>query len=279
MYANVRSAAGTIFSGGAHCGSLRSVRVHAYHLEEGLYRDLEAQILELISDGDRQTLVYLLSEADAQIELLSGEWPVLFAEASDFFQRVDLDERIARMAVSPDGIDDFIDLIHEPRLAKAWEPISFGMTSLRHRFTDGVGQGGLVFVEESDDWMWVENPFEMMAIRPEVHELLKPHIRKYAVAKDYSALARMVADHCEGAVEFSPERWEKLRSMAAEKVPELSTVIDGMLTTPADYYSIREAIALVADPADQPSLDAWLRVHADSAQYALFFRDTHRERG
>ena len=43
--------------------------------------------------------------------------------------------------------------------------------------------------------------------------------------------------------------------------------------------TIREAIALVADPAFQPSLDAWLRVHADSAQYALFFRDTQRERG
>ena len=127
--------------------------------------------------------------------------------------------------------------------------------------------------------MWVEHPFEMMALRPEVYELLKPHIKKYTLAKDYEVLARMVADHCEGAVEFSKERWEQLRQMAAEKVPELSAVIDGMLTTPGDYYSIREAIALVADPAFQPSLDAWLRVHADSAQYALFFRDTARERG
>lgn len=255
------------------------MRCHAYHLEEGLYRDLEAQILELMSDGDRQTLVYLLSEADAEIELLAGEWPLLFAESEDFFQRVDHDERIVRMTVSPDGIEDFVDLLHEPRLKKAWEPISFGMSTLRHLFADGNGKGGLVFVEESDDWMWVENPYEMMALRPEVYELLRPHIRKYAIAKDYSALARMVADHCEGAVEFSPEKWEMLRSMANEKVPELSAVIDGMLTTPADYYSIREAIALVADPAHQPSLDAWLRVHADSAQYALFFRDTQRERG
>ena len=176
-------------------------------------------------------------------------------------------------------VEDFVDLLHEPRFMKAWEPISFGMSSLRHRFADGQGHGGLVFVEDSDDWMWVEHPFEMMALRPEVYELLKPHIRQMAVAKDYSALARMVADHCEGAVEFSSERWEKFKTMAEDKVPELSAVIDGMLTTPADYYSIREAIALVADPAFQPSLDAWLRVHADSAQYALFFRDTQRERG
>lgn len=253
------------------------MRCYAYHLEDGLYRDLEAQILDLISDGDRQTLVYLLSEAEAEVEMLAGEWPVLFAEAGDFYQRIELEERIARMAVSPDGLDDFIDLINEPRLSKIWEPISFGTSSLRHRFNAGHGQGGMVFVEESDDWLWVEHPFEMMALRPEVYELLKPHIERYKEAKDYSALSRMLSDHCEGAVEFSPERWTKLRTMAKDLVPELSEVIDGMLTTPADYYSIREAIALVSDPSDQPSLNAWLRVHADSAQYALFFRDTKRE--
>jgi hypothetical protein len=254
------------------------VRCIAYHLEEELYRDLEAQILELISDGDRQTLVYLLSEATVEVEMLAGEWPLLFAEAKEFYQRVDIDERIARMAVSPDGIEDFIDLIHEPRLSKLWKPISFGMSSLRHRFGAGEGDGGLVFVEESDDWMWIEHPYEVMALRPEVYELLKPQIERYRKARDFAALSRMVADHCEGAVEFSEGRWNKLISMADERVPELSAVIGDLLTTPADYYSIREAIALVADPADQPSLDAWLRVHADSAQYALFFRDTQRER-
>jgi len=254
------------------------VRCHAYHLDGELYRDLEAQILDLVSDGDRKTLVYLLSEADAKVEMLSGEWPMLFAESNDFYQRVDVDERVARMAVSPDGMDDFIDLIHEPRLSKLWKPVSFGMSTLRHQFRESGGEGGVVFVEESDDWLWVEHPYEVMALRPEVYELLKPQIELYMKNKDFAALSRMVSDHCEGAVEFSTEHWNKLLSMAAERVPELSAVIKGVLTTPTDYYSIREAIALVADPSDQPSLDAWMRVHADSAQYALFFRDTQRER-
>lgn len=259
-------------------GSLRSVRCHAYHLESEVYRDLEAQILEQLRDGDRQALMYLLAEAEADYELLSGEWRVLFKAASDFYQAVDNKERTARMAISPDEIDDFADLIHEPRLTKAWEPISFGLSSLRHAFPVGEATGGIVFLEESDDWMWTEHPYELMAMRPEVYELLKPHIRALVIAKDYAALARMVADHCEGSIEFSDERWDTLRSQAEERVPELATIMSGVLTTPEDYTQIREAIALVADPQFQPSLDAWIRVHADHAQYALFFRDVNRER-
>lgn len=254
------------------------MRCHAYHLEEGLYRELEGQILEQLRHGERQALSYLLDEADAHVELLSGEWRVLFKAAEDFFQFVDHKERIARMAVSPDGIEDFLDLIHEPRLTKLWTPISFGLTSLRHRFHSGEGEGAMVFVEESDDWMWTENPYELMAVRADVYELLKPHIRALVIAKDYAALARLMGDHCEGSVEFSNARWEQLRTDAKAKVPELMTFMDGILTKPDDYVSIREALNVVADPAVQPSLDAWLRVHADHAQYALFFRDIVRER-
>ena len=65
------------------------MRCHAYHLEGELYRELEAQILEQLQQGDRQTLQYILDEADAEIELLSGEWRVLFKAAAEFFQNVD----------------------------------------------------------------------------------------------------------------------------------------------------------------------------------------------
>ena len=254
------------------------MRCHAYHLEGGLYEELEGQILEQLRHGERQALQYLLDEADAHVELLSGEWRVLFKAASDFFQYVDPKERIARMAVSPDGIEDFLDLIHEPRMTKDWAPVSFGLSSLRHRFASGEGEGALVFVEESDDWMWTENPYELMAIRSEVYELLKPHIRALVIAKDYAALARLMGDHCEGSVEFSPTRWENLRADARERVPELLKIMDGVITLPKDYTSICEGLASIADPARQPSLDAWIRVHSGHAQYALFFRDIARER-
>jgi len=55
-------------------------------------------------------------------------------------------------------------------------------------------------------------------------------------------------------------------------------VVDERLSSPVDYTQIREALSLVADPRYQPSLDAWLRVHAASAQYALYFRDASLER-
>ncbi len=254
------------------------MRCHAYHLEGELYRELEGQILEQLQHGERQALQYLLDESDAQFELLSGEWRVLFKAAEDFFQHVDIPERIARLAVAPDQIEDFLDLVHEPRLSKEWTPITFGLSALRHRFASGEGDGALVFVEESDDWLWTEHPYELMAVRDEVYELLKPHIRPLVIGKDYAALSRLLADHCEGSVEFSDEKWENLRGDAKGMVPELMAFIEGVITKPADYISIREALSVVADPSRQPSLDAWLRVHADHAQYALYFRDIVRER-
>ena len=66
---------------------------------------------------------------------------------------------------------------------------------------------------------------------------------------------------------------------ARERVPELLPVFDARIAGPSDYTSVREALALIADPSFQPSLDAWLRVHASTAQYALLFRDANVERG
>ena len=91
-------------------------------------------------------------------------------------------------------------------------------------------------------------------------------------------MARLAEDHSEGSVEFSPEQWRVLMRHSQERVPELLGIYKQALSAPEDYTHIREALAHVADPRFQPSLDAWLRVHADSAQYALYFRDSALER-
>ena len=44
------------------------------------------------------------------------------------------------------------------------------------------------------------------------------------------------------------------------------------------FASVREALGQVADPRFQPSLEAWLRVHASVSEYALYFRDASLER-
>jgi hypothetical protein len=136
----------------------------------------------------------------------------------------------------------------------------------------------VVFIEESDDWMWAEPVNEIVAIRPEVFALLEPHFRKLLEHGDLRALARMASDHAEGSVEFSPEQWKVLMRHSRERVPELITVFESRLALPIDYTSVREALSLVADPRYQPSLDAWLRVHAASSQYAVYFRDASVER-
>src|SRR5690606_35795653 len=80
-----------------------SVRAHAYQLRSEVYRELEAQILEALRGGSLEQLGYLLAEHDLKIDLLSGEWRVLFEATRDIsYQVVDLRERRARMAVSPD---------------------------------------------------------------------------------------------------------------------------------------------------------------------------------
>ncbi len=249
------------------------MRCHAYVLPSDLYRDLETQILENLA-GDREPLMYLLDECDLDVELLSGEWRVLFEAAAErFFQVVDPTRGVARMAISPEELADFVSFLQAPERAPAWLPISFGLEELRDALPPDCDLAGVVFVEESDDWLWVERSCEILALRPEVYELLAPHLRGLIETRNFAVAARLAADHAEGAVELSTARWNKLIDQASDRVPELVGVIEGFMSEPADYTVVREALSLVADPEHQPSLDAWLRVHADAASYALFFRD------
>jgi hypothetical protein len=159
-----------------------------------------------------------------------------------------------------------------------WRPMSFGLVELADALPADVDLVGVVFMEESDDWVWSEPVSEIVAIRPEVYEMLEPHLRKVLDAGDHAALARLAEDHSESCVEFSPEQWDVLMRHTQERVPELLSVYAARLSNPGDYTSILEALANVADPRYQPSLDAWLRVHARAAQYALYFRDAKLER-
>jgi hypothetical protein len=243
-----------------------------------VYRELEAQILEGLASASLEQLGFLLGDHDLEIELLSGEWRVLFEASEDLsYQIVDLQERRTRMAVSPDELADFVELLRDPERQRAWTPISFGLAELVDALPRGMDLVGLVVVEEDDDWLWSESTHEIIAIRPEVYTLLEPHMRRLIEAGDFAALARLCGDHCEGAIEFSNERWFALGQAIVDQAPELIPVVESMLSPPAVYTNVREALSAVADPRTQPSLDAWLRVHATGHEYGLYFRDIRRE--
>jgi hypothetical protein len=243
-----------------------------------VYRELEAQILEQLREGDLDQLRHLLGDHDLEVELLSGEWRVLMYELSDYYQVIDLPRRLARMVVSPDELPEFVEALRDASRRDRWRPISFGLAELADALPVGSDLVGLVITEETDDWLWAEPVYELVAIRPEVFALLEPHMRALMLGGDYAALARLAEDHAEGCVEFSPEQWRVLLRHTRERVPELMGVFEGRLAMPADYTSVREALGLVADPRFQPSLEAWLRVHASVAEYALYFRDASLER-
>jgi hypothetical protein len=254
------------------------VRARAYQIPSEVYRELEAQVLEQLREGDLDQLRHLLGDHDLEVELLSGEWRVLMTELPDYYQVIDLRRRLARMVVSPDELAEFTRAVKDPRRQEHWRPVSFGLAELADALPVDSDLVALVITEEADDWMWAEPVFELVAIRPEVFALLEPHMRALQLAGDYASLARMAEDHCEGCVEFSAEQWRVLLRHVRERAPELVPVFEAKLSVPADYTSIREALGLVADPRFQPSLEAWLRVHASVSEYALYFRDASLER-
>jgi len=254
------------------------VRCDAYQLPSEVYRELEAQILEALASADREQLGYLLGEHDLKIELLSGEWRVLFDAAHDFFQVVDPEQHRSRMAISPDELSEFVELLRDVDRQVAWTPISFGLAELVDALPVGVDLVGVVFVEESDDWLWSEHTHEIIALRPEVYALIEPHMRKLMELGDHAALARLASDHCEGAIEFTNDKWFSLGATIQAKAPELIPVVEATLSPPGLYANIREALCRVADPRSQPSLDAWLRVHSEDHNYGLYFRDVRKEK-
>lgn len=253
--------------------------MHAYQLPKEAYEELESQILQQLREGDHDQLRHLVGDHDLDLELLSGEWRLLFAALEEeHYQVVDHAERVARMAVSPGELAGFVEFLRDPGNKEKLGPVSFGLDELTDALPADCDLVGVVFMEETDDWLWAPPVNELVAIRPEVYALIEPHLRALLDAQDWAAVARLAEDHSEGCVEFSSEQWRVLMRHSAERVPELLSIYDNRLSEPADYTSILEALAQVADPRFQPSLDAWIRVHSHAAQYSLYFRDAALER-
>ena len=123
------------------------MRVHAYPIPSRIYGDIEGQVLDQLREGDRDQLVYLLSENLGELELLSGEWRVLFDELKDFVQFVDLPERLARMAISPDEMLEFTEKMYDPALREKWGPVAVGLSTMRHNLDPKTGAPiGIVIV-------------------------------------------------------------------------------------------------------------------------------------
>ena len=118
-----------------------------------------------------------------------------------------------------------------------------------------------------------------MAISADVYALLSPFIHKLVDRGDFTMLARLAADHCESAIEFTADRWLGLREQSQARAPELVRMIDGHLIAPESYERALAAMKRMLDAHLQPSLDAWMRVHAERGRYALLFRDIRREAG
>ena len=163
-------------------------------------------------------------------------------------------------------------------LGRFLDPVSLALVGGNHyRLLPASGLIGAIFVEEDDNWLNNESSHEILAIRPEVFAPLSPFIQKLVDRGDFTMLARLVADHCESSIEFTADRWLGLREQSQARAPELVKMIDSHLTTPEGYDKALAAMKRMLDAHLQPSLDAWLRVHAEQGRYALVFRDIRRE--
>lgn len=258
------------------------MRCHAYLIRSERYLDIEDALMERLAGASRDEVLGLIGKDFFRIELLSGEWRVLFTQprVTDHYQPVASDSlRVARLMAAPDQLAPLVNTLWMHELHDRWRQITFGLQHLTYALPLASGLIGAVFLEETDEWLSAEPTHEILAIRPEVFELLGPFFQKLVDRGDYTMLARLAADHCESSIEFSADRWLGLREQSQARAPELITMIDSYMTPPEHYGPALAAMKRMLDAQQQPSLDAWLRVHAEGEHYALVFRDIRREAG
>ena len=263
-------------------GSVCALRCHAYLIRSERYLDIEEPLMERLAGASRDEVLALIGKDFFRIELLSGEWRVLFTQprVTDNYQPVASDSlRVARLMAAPDQLAPLVNTLWMHELHDRWRQIAFGLQHLTYALPLASGLIGAVFLEETDEWLSAEPTHEILAIRPEVYELLGPFLQKLVDRGDYTMLARLAADHCESSIEFSADRWLGLREQSQARAPELIKMIDSYMTTPDCYDHALAAMKRMLDAQQQPSLDAWLRVHAEGEHYALVFRDIRREAG
>lgn len=258
------------------------MRCHAYLIRSERYLEIEDVLMQQLASATRDEILDLVGKDFVRIELLSGEWRVLFTQqrVMDSYSPVASDtHRVARLMAAPDQLAPLVNTLWVHELHDRWKSITFGMQHLTYAMPLALGLLGAVFVEEGDAWTSAEPNYEMIAIDSHVFQLLSPFIQKLVDRGDYTMLARLVGDHCESSIEFTADRWLGLREQSQQKAPELVRMIDGYLTPPEFYDKAILGMRKMLDAHAQPSLDAWLRVHADKGKYALIFRDLRRESG
>ncbi len=236
--------------------------------------------MQQLAEASRDEILDLVGPDFVRIELLSGEWRVLFTQprVMDSYSPVASDShRVARLMAAPDQLAPLVNTLWVHELHDKWRSITFGMQHLTYAMPLALGLLGAVFVEENDAWTNIEPTYELLAIDAHVFTLLSPFIQKLVDRGDYTMLARLVGDHCESSIEFTADKWLGLREQSKEKAPELVRMIDGYLTPPEFYDKAVNGMKRMLDAHLQPSLDAWLRVHAPKGKYALVFRDIRRE--
>lgn len=238
-------------------------------------------MLHQLATASREQVLDLIGREFRRIELLSGEWRLLFSQprVHEAYRPTigTSGRRVARMMAAPDQLAPLVNTLWQHEIRDRWRAITFGLTNLTCALPLASGLVGAVFVEEPDLWLTAEPTHEILAIHPDVFALIGVQIRKLAEDGDWPALARLVADHCDSAVEFTTDGWLGLREQSAIKAPALVRYMDGYLTPPELHEHVVAAMRQMLDAETHPSLDAWLRVHADRARYAMVFRDMRRE--
>ncbi len=258
--------------------ALGPLRCHAYLVRSERYLEVEPSLLEGLTSAPRTNLIELFGNAFVKLELLSGEWRLLFEQSQAYQPFVDHQRRLARMAVAPDKLSTLVNTLWRHETHDIWTPIAHGLTNLTYALPLASALIGVFFVEEEDEWLFYEPCYEMMAIRPDVYSLIEPFMRDLIHRGDYTTLARLAADHANSAVEFTSSGWLEFREDCRRTSPELIELIDQSLISPSQSQQTIRGIKNMLDPQRQPSLDAWLRVHGDKDPQGLVFRDIRNER-
>lgn len=251
---------------------LSIVRCVAHVLPADFYDQMEAHLVSGLRHFDRATMTDLVSIGQRCIELLSGEWRRLFAVSTEYRKVVDPQQRRARMLVPPESNPEFVELLHSITKGAVSSPLVLGAVKLL-RILEAEGAQGVLILEEEASWEREPNPATIIALRPKVFRDLLEDIQELQSQGELQLLRRLFSDHCDAEIEFSPEGWNKLRGDARIQAPELIDAFNANFSAPEDFTIMRELLGTVGSAEAQPSLDAWLRVHADSQQYALLFHD------
>src|SRR5690606_12208110 len=110
----------------------------------------------------------LIGREYRRIELLSGEWRLLFGQprVHETYRPAvgNSQRRIARMMAAPDQLAPLVNTLWQHELRDRWRAISFGLQHRTCALPLASGLVGAVFVEEPDLWLSAEATHEILAL-------------------------------------------------------------------------------------------------------------------